>query len=495
MHNLESVPRLAHRKAPFPLAIALMSCAAGALLSLLVLPSAPLHDAWAWLVWGRELAHLDLELSAGPAWKPLPVLLAAALSPTGPAAPWLWLAVARFGGLASLVLGYRLAARVAGPSAGVVAVAVLLSAWLRGVSMGISEGLVVAFGLLALERHLDGRRGQAVALLFAGGLVRPELWPFLGPYGAYLWVTCPRLRVLVAFLLALVPILWFAPDALVAGRPLRSAAEAQSGGSAVGAGDVLVRAFELAPLPVHLAAAAALAFALRRGDRLVLALGASAVAYVLVELALTTFGGYQGVARFLYPVLALEAILAGVGVAWLAAALGAVIAARAGRPADGARLAGVVLVLVLVPTCAWRVARLVAELEPVTTRAAFYRRLDLAIEHAGGGARVRACGPVHTSRLQAPAVAWRLGLGIPPVAERPPRAGTVLRVAPARVRAVASEVLPTELLPLGRGRFRRTAAADPWEVLAPYQSKCARRSPPNSGRRARKRSSSSGSIE
>jgi hypothetical protein len=484
-----------NRRTVSPLALALAACGAGALLSLPILPSAPVHDAWAWLVWGRELAHLDLNLSGGPAWKPLPVLLAAPLSATGPAAPWLWLAVARFGGLLSLVMGYRLAARVAGPAARAVAVTVLLSAWLRSVSMGISEGLVVALGLLALERHLDHRRGQAAALLFACALVRPEVWPFLGLYGAYLWIASPRLRVPVAVLLVLVPILWFAPDALVAGRPLRSAAEARSGGSAVGAGDVLVRAFELVALPVHLAAALALAFALRRGDRLVLALGAGAVAYVLVELALTAWGGYQGVARFLYPVLALEAILAGIGVRWLATGVAGVLAARAGRPGGGARLAGVVVALVLIPVGAWRAARLVAELEPVTTRAAFYRELDLAIERAGGSAHIRACGPVRASRLQAPAVAWRLGLEIPPVAAPPRLAGTVLRVAPSQVRSVASEVLPTELLRVGRGRYRRTAEAGPWEVLASYQSKCARRPPPSSGSRARKLSSSSGSIE
>ena len=26
----------------------------------------PLYDAWAWLVWGRELAHLGLDTSSGP---------------------------------------------------------------------------------------------------------------------------------------------------------------------------------------------------------------------------------------------------------------------------------------------------------------------------------------------------------------------------------------------------------------------------------------------
>ncbi|MGH2944646.1 MAG: hypothetical protein ACRDLN_17935, partial [Solirubrobacteraceae bacterium] len=49
----------------------------------------PVYDAWAWLVWGRELAHLELDVSSGPAWKPLTVALAAPLSLAGDAAPQL----------------------------------------------------------------------------------------------------------------------------------------------------------------------------------------------------------------------------------------------------------------------------------------------------------------------------------------------------------------------------------------------------------------------
>ncbi len=250
------------------------ACAAGALLSLLVLPSAPLHDQWAWIVWGRELVHLDLDASAGPAWKPLPVLVTALLAPFGGATPSLWLAVARFGGLLSLVLGYRLAARFAGWPAGVVAVIALLSAWLRNVSLGIAEGLLVAFGLWAVERHLEGRRGQAFALALAAALIRPEAWPFLGLYGLYLWLTEPRLRVPVAAALLSVPLLWFGPDTFLAGEPLRSSDEAQSAATTVSAGDVLSRAFDVVPVPVHLAALVAVALAIRRRAGPVLALAA-----------------------------------------------------------------------------------------------------------------------------------------------------------------------------------------------------------------------------
>jgi hypothetical protein len=47
----------------------------------LVLPSEASYDPWAWLVWGREVAHLHLDTTGGPSWKPLPVLVTALVSP------------------------------------------------------------------------------------------------------------------------------------------------------------------------------------------------------------------------------------------------------------------------------------------------------------------------------------------------------------------------------------------------------------------------------
>jgi hypothetical protein len=67
---------------------ALVACVALAAASLLVADE-PVYDAWSWLVWGRELAHLELDTTSGPAWKPLPVLLAVPLSLAGDLAPQL----------------------------------------------------------------------------------------------------------------------------------------------------------------------------------------------------------------------------------------------------------------------------------------------------------------------------------------------------------------------------------------------------------------------
>jgi hypothetical protein len=89
------------------------------------LPWATTYDPWAWIVWGREVAHLDLQTTNGPSWKPLPVLVTTLLSVTGGAAPACWLVVARAGGLLALVAAYVAGRRLAGPVAAITAATAL----------------------------------------------------------------------------------------------------------------------------------------------------------------------------------------------------------------------------------------------------------------------------------------------------------------------------------------------------------------------------------
>jgi hypothetical protein len=73
-----------------PYAALVAACLAGGALSLLVLPAGVGSDAWAWLVWGRELIGLELDPTNGPSWKPLPVVLTTPLALLGDAAPLAW---------------------------------------------------------------------------------------------------------------------------------------------------------------------------------------------------------------------------------------------------------------------------------------------------------------------------------------------------------------------------------------------------------------------
>ena len=137
----------------------------------LLLPSEPSYDPLAWLIWGRELAHFQLDTNGGPSWKPLPVVLTTLIAPLDEVdhglPPALWMVVARAGALLALVMAFRLARRLGGTgAAGVVAaVALFLTPdWLQFTAHGSEAPLAVALMLWAIERHLDERPGHALAL-------------------------------------------------------------------------------------------------------------------------------------------------------------------------------------------------------------------------------------------------------------------------------------------------------------------------------------------
>ncbi len=193
-------------------------------------PFAPTYDPWAWIIWGREIVHLDLSTVDGPSWKPLPVLLTTPFALFGGLAPALWVFVARAGTIAGVVLLFRLGRRFGGLAAGFAAAVPYALAWwtLRNGAMGSSEGLLVAFALLGLERQLDGRPRSAFLCLLGAALLRPEAWPFLGLYGLWLFWREPGLRALVVAGFAAIPVLWFLPEWWGSGDPLRAMHRAQN---------------------------------------------------------------------------------------------------------------------------------------------------------------------------------------------------------------------------------------------------------------------------
>src|SRR5947209_17693892 len=73
----------------------------------------PAYDAYGWLVWGRQAAHLRLDTNAAPSWKPLTFLFtfpyALAL---GQAALWLWMVTATAAGLAAAIFAGRITYRL-----------------------------------------------------------------------------------------------------------------------------------------------------------------------------------------------------------------------------------------------------------------------------------------------------------------------------------------------------------------------------------------------
>jgi hypothetical protein len=437
--------------------VAVAACVALALLSLL-LPSAPGYDALAWLVWGREIAGLELDTRAGPAWKPLPVALTTAFTIVGETASPLWLAVARAGGLLAVLAAFRLAARLAGPPAGTpagVAAAVgltLTAGFVAAVAVGSSEGLLVALLLFAVDRHLDGKRGQAFLLAVASSLLRPEVWPFLACYAAFVWHAEPRRRpVIVAAVLAL-PLVWFLPDLWGSGDLLRSAGRARipnPGAPALAerpALEVVRRFADLPTVAPAVAGFAVLALADERARRAKLALAAGGAAWIGL-VALLSEAGYSGEDRYLLPAAAVAVILAGVGVGRLVE----VLPRASGRVAA---LACALLIAAPVPFAAPRALELADRLRYA---AELHEGLGEAVDRAGGERPLLACGRPFAGRYRFPAVAWHLGVEISRLSLHPRVPGVVFR---SRLTRGAT---PQPAVPAA---FRRVARSRTWEVFA-----------------------------
>jgi hypothetical protein len=428
-----------------------------AALSLLA-PWAPTYDPWAWLIWGREIGALELDTTAGPAWKPLPVLVTTALAPLGAAAPALWLVLARAGGLLAVVLAFRLAARLAEGRgrwfAGAAAALGLLgtAGFLRGVAGGSSEGLLVAVLLFAVDRHLDGHRTQALLLGTAAALLRPEVWPFLLVYALWLWRHEAGARRLVATSLALVPVLWLAPELWGSGNLLRSSERAQipnPGQPALAERPALEVAQGFAtmlPLPILILALGATVLALVRRERVALVLAVGAAGWVLI-VALMAEAGFSGEHRYLLAAVALVAVLGGLGAGKLYDAA-AYRAPRVVAPAGALALAAALAVSL---PAAGRLGNELAYAADL--------RADLAtaVERAGGPDRLRSCGPLYAGRYRFPLVAWHLRAHISDLSLTPSAPGVVFR----------SKLTPTEpespALPAG---FELLAEKGTWEVHA-----------------------------
>ena len=383
----------------------------------LLLPWALAFDPQAWVVWGRDAGRLELDTSGGPSWKPLPVLVTTPLALTGDPAPALWLLVARTGGLLALAGAWLLAARIAGVAAGAAAAATMALSpwWMFNTALGNSEGLLAAAALWAVLAHLEGRPRWALALGTAAALLRPEVWPFLGLYGLWLWRADRGARPAIAVAAVIVPLLWIGPDVLGIGGAL-SASRAARGEPSLGSAAledvpglaVLADAVSLLTVPAALAALAGTIL----GGRLARVLAAGAVAWVAI-VAVMAQAGYAGNPRYLVAAMAFGCVLAGVG----AARLGGLVPARAGAAAGAAVL--------IVAVAAVTAADLRDQASDVGARADRREALSDLVAAAGGRDALVGCAPVRTAPDVRPLVAWELDVSMLGI-DRPPRAPAVL---------------------------------------------------------------------
>jgi hypothetical protein len=486
-----------------------LALAAGALLIAafsLLIPSTPSYDPWAWLVWGREIIHINLQTTGGPTWKPLTVIFTTVFSLFGRAQPDLWLIVARAGALLAFAMTFKIAWRltqqVVQPPAGATRaarVAAALPALLAGLlaaaslvnsrgfisdnALGYSEGLMTALVLIAIDRHFDGARRQAFVIGFAAALDRPELWLLWGPYGLYLCWKDPGARKLVAALFVLIPVLWFLPEYWGSGHLFRGVTRAHNprSNSAAFASCPFCTEFKDHAWPtvlnrikfagiVAMAVAAFELWRLRsswwrssspptyvRGLAGVLATGAVGFGW-WIGIALETQAGFSGNDRYLVLGVALVSITGAVGWGWAAGAIASLVR-RLGRRISSARrpgtsaiaavvgvLAAVVVFLAVPPWVGNNVVDVQATHRALVYQAHLRQDAAKAVSELGGAKKVLRCGTVMTEGFQVPMLAWDLGVHTLQV-QSPPATGSPAPPAPNVIFQTRSQ-RNTSLLPV-----------------------------------------------
>ena len=287
-------------------------CAAVAV-GYVVYPAYPGYDPLYALIWGGELARLELpsiDAYRAPTAHPLTIALGALLSPLGRGAAQA-LIVINLACYAALIAGvYRLARVAISPLAGWAAALLLLSRLdfaffaVRGY-VDIPYLALVAWSAALLAQ---GRRGGLVwALLIAAGLLRPEGWVLLVLYAVYRgWYAGARERLRYAALALSAPIVWLAMDVAVTGRPLYSLTYTQASADDLGhdiglleiPGSLLQFLAQLTKPPIFLAGLIGLVLALRFAPRRMAVPFALLLAGMATYVA-TTVVGLSAISRYL----------------------------------------------------------------------------------------------------------------------------------------------------------------------------------------------------
>jgi hypothetical protein len=415
-----------------------LGCVALAALSLLT-PSAPTYDPWAWIIWGREVMHLDLDTVSGPSWKPLPVLLTAPFSLLGDSiAPSLWLLVARAGSLGALVVTFRLGSRLGGIAGGLLSALFLLaSPWLaRNAILGNSEGLLILFVVWSVERHIAGHHAHAFALGIAAGMLRPEAWPFILLYALWLLWTDRRRLPWVAGGLVLLPLFWLLPEYWGSGDLWRASERANTPNpNSPAFADrpsiaVLGNWVLLLTPPAWVGLGAALVLGIRdRAWRRIGPMGGIALLAIawLVLVMVMTEAGYSGNSRYLLAPTALLYVVGGAGIARLA---GRLTMERPGRLAAAA-----LAVLAVAGSVVWAADRMPFMLRDTHFQAEVAQNLDVAISRMGGRDAILACGAPFTNKFLVQLVAWKLHVHGEQVLLQPAPGGSVMLLARHALRA------------------------------------------------------------
>jgi hypothetical protein len=220
--------------------------------------------------------------------------------------------------------------------------------------------------------------------------------------------------------IAVIVLLWFGVPALTSRSPFVSASNAFGSGRRLRSNRVfgtIDRFLDLHETPLEIAALLAVIWAAIRRDRVVLALAAGAVAWVVIEIAFSLHG-WPGLGRYMFGAAGVMVVLAAVFVGWLLADLPALVAAHWKSPRLAAASSWVAIALVavlvagLIPAAVSRGRLERRDLRVQRLRTREINRLSGVVTALGGPSRVNACGEPLTRLEYQTILAWTLHLNV-----------------------------------------------------------------------------------
>jgi hypothetical protein len=389
----------------------------------------PGYDPYGWLDWGYQTLRGSLNLGGAPSWKPFTYIFNVPFAVFGHYALWLWMLTAVSLSLAGAIFGGRIAYTLTAADAShryaAIGAAVFAGASVLGIQdyfhyvlSAQSDSMLVTVCLAAIDCHLHGRYRWTWWLLALAALGRPEVWPFAGLYAIWAWLKLPQMRWMLYVGAIVNALLWFGIPEITNHRPniagqlaLKSPRELHSN-KIVGTID---RFTALDYLPIELAALLGVVLALLRRNRVVLVLAASAVLWVLIEVAFVLHG-FPGVPRYLFEPAGLTAVLAGITFGWLlldASRIHCSLPSWAGIP-----LAAVLLISVI-PGAISQVRTEHKDVYQQRQRTTEINKLDATLDALGGYKHVLACGRPVVNVEFVSIMAWYTKLNTGVVGHRP----------------------------------------------------------------------------
>jgi hypothetical protein len=268
-----------------------------------------------------------------------------------------------------------------------------------------SDPMLVTLTLAAIDMHLLGRYRWTLLFGVLAALGRPEVWPFLGLWGIWAWLRVPSIRWLLYLGVLVIAFMWFGIPTITNHRPDIAGQLAQKSPRELRHNQffgTLGRFKDLEYLPIWIAAALTVVVAIVRRNRLILALTAGLVGWVLVEIAFA-YHGWPALGRYMFEPAAVAAVLAGIAIGWLLTELPRL---RRGMPRwIGVPLAAV-LVAALVPGAVARLRTERRDLRHERGRTHQIVLLQTTTRVLGGSRHIRNCGQPVTDVGYVSAMAW-----------------------------------------------------------------------------------------